>query len=383
MTGLPLEGLTVVSLEQAVAAPFATRQLADLGARVIKIERPEGDFARGYDRAVRGMSSYYVWLNRGKESVVLDLKSTLGQDALRALVASADVFVQNLAPGAIDRLGFGVDELTSINPRLIYVSVSGFGEGGPLADRKAYDLLVQCEAGLLSVTGTPEAPAKAGISLADIATGMYAYSGILTALLHRATTGHGDVIEVSMLEALGEWMMQPYLYSEYGGTQQPRSGAEHATIAPYGPFDTVDGVIYLAVQNDREWVALCEAVLRDPGLARDARFTDNSARVINRGDLNERIAAPLRSLTTAEARELLDASNVANAELRNMADFSAHPQLQARHRWSEIGSPNGPVRVLVPPVTARFSETRMGAVAELGQHTEAVLAELAEGKSGS
>ncbi|MFA9277667.1 MAG: CaiB/BaiF CoA transferase family protein, partial [Rhodoluna sp.] len=268
----PLDGITVITLEQAVAAPFASRQLSDLGARVIKIERDAGDFARAYDTKVHGEASYFVWINRNKESVVLDLKSEQGYAALRGQVSKADVFIQNLAPGAVERLGLSSEQALELNPQLIYVSISGYGRGGEYEQKKAYDLLVQCETGLLSVTGTPDAPAKVGISVADIAAGMYAYSGVLSALIQRGRTGKGDVLEISMLEALGEWMSQPYLYAEHGGEQQPRSGAQHATIAPYGPFNTNDGTVFFGIQNEREWAKFCEIVLQDESVATDARF---------------------------------------------------------------------------------------------------------------
>jgi crotonobetainyl-CoA:carnitine CoA-transferase CaiB-like acyl-CoA transferase len=377
---LPLAGITVVALEQAVAAPFATRQLADLGARVIKIERDAGDFARGYDTTVRGMSSYFVWLNRGKESVVLDLKSSEGQEALRTLVSRADVLVQNLAPGAIERLGMGADAALALNPRLIHVSISGYGRGGPYEQKKAYDLLVQCEAGLVSVTGTPDSPSKVGVSIADVSAAMYAYSGILTALLHRATTGHGDVLEISMLEALGEWMAQPYFFAEYGGTPPARSGAQHASIAPYGPFTVADGAVFFGIQNDREWTTFCEVVLLAPALTHDPRFAGNANRVAHRVDLHAAIDAVLRALPAAAVLERLDRAGIANAELRNMHGFSSHPQLQARGRWQDVASPVGPLRSLIPPVTARHTAVQMGAVPALGEHTAAVLAEL-EGPS--
>jgi crotonobetainyl-CoA:carnitine CoA-transferase CaiB-like acyl-CoA transferase len=376
MTRLPLEGLTVVSLEQAVAAPFATRQLADLGARVIKIERDTGDFARGYDTKVKGLASYFVWLNRGKESVVLNLKSEEGLSALRRLVAKADVLVQNLAPGAVERLGFGPEDALELNPRLIHVSVSGYGKGGPYEQKKAYDLLVQCESGLASVTGTEQDPAKVGVSIADICAGMYAYSGILTALLSRASTGRGDVLEISMLEAMGEWVSQPYFFAEYGGTPPARSGAQHASIAPYGPFKTSDGNVFLGVQNEREWVKFCTDVLEDPALAHDERFAGNAARVDNRPALHEEINSTLGTLDTAVVVARLDAAAIANAELRDMHGFSAHPQLIARDRWRDVASPVGPLRSLIPPVTARETGYAMGPVPELGEHTDKVLADL-------
>lgn len=373
---LPLEGLTVVSLEQAVAAPFATRQLADLGARVIKIERDVGDFARAYDTTVGGLSSYFVWLNRNKESVILDLKSEAGVEALRRLVLKADVLVQNLVPSAIERLGFGGDKALALNPRLIHASISGYGRGGQYEQKKAYDLLVQCEAGFLSVTGTPDAPVKSGISIADIAAGMYCYSGILAALLQRSKTGCGDVIEISMLEALGEWMSQPYFYAEYGGQQQPRSGAEHATIAPYGPFATTDGSVFFGIQNEREWKSFCEIVLRNPEVAMDPRFSGNAVRVANRAALHLTINEALTRVTTTELLERLDHAGIANARLRDMSEFSHHPQLAARNRWRDVLSPAGPIRTLIPPVTSREAGFRMDAVPRLGEHTAAVLLEL-------
>ena len=374
--GRPLDGITVVTLEQAVAAPFASRQLADLGARVIKIERDAGDFARLYDRTVHGEASYFVWINRGKESVVLDLKSESGIAALRTLVASADVFIQNLAPGAIERLGLGSDVAMASNPSLIYVSISGYGRGGSYEQKKAYDLLVQCETGLLSVTGTPEAPAKVGISIADIASGMYAYTGVLSALIQRGRTGVGDVLEISMLEALGEWMMQPYLYAEYSGTQAPRSGAQHASIAPYGPFNTADGTVFFGIQNEREWAVFCDTVLGDAAMASSPQFDSGANRVANRPALHERIDAVLGSLSKADVLARLDAAGIANAELRDMRGFSAHPQLAERDRWREVSLPNGDTaRSLIPPVSANTYDAAMGAVPALGAHTAAVLAE--------
>jgi itaconate CoA-transferase len=374
---LPLAGLMVVSLEQAVAAPFATRQLADLGARVIKIERPEaGDFARDYDRAVLGQASYFVWLNRGKESVELDVKSERGQRVLTALLDRADVFVQNLAPGAAARLGLSADTLRARHPRLICCSVSGYGPDGPYAGKKAYDLLVQCEAGLLSVTGTPEVPAKAGISVADIAAGMYAYSGVLTALYERERTGAGTTIEVAMLDALGEWMSQPYLYSVYGGQPPRRTGARHASISPYGPYQVGDGQIFLGLQNEREWVVLCREVLHQPELADDARFATNTDRVAHDDQLTAVIEAGLASMSADEIGALLDAAGIASARLRTPAEFAAHPQLSARHRWRDVHTPAGPVRALLPPVTSPGREVAMGPVPALGAHTAAVLAEL-------
>jgi len=375
MTHGPLHGITVVSFEQAVAAPFATRQLADLGARVIKVERESGDFARGYDTKVRGMASYFTWLNRSKESVVLDLKSPEGREAARALIERADVFVQNLAPGAVGRMGLGADEALKINPRLIHVSISGYGETGPYQSKKAYDLLVQCEAGLLSITGTPEQPAKVGISIADIAAGMYAYSGVLSALIQRGITGEGQRLEVSMLEALAEWMSHPYFYAEYGGTPPPRTGAAHATIAPYGPYECADGTVFFAVQNEREWRRFCDEVVADEALSTDSRFAGNASRVDHRAELDAVIAPTIRRLTRAEAIARLDGASIANAELRDMAGLSRHPQLEARDRWRDVDSPVGPVRSLIPPVTAPWS-SRMDPIPALGADTERILGEL-------
>ena len=374
---LPLDGVMVISLEQAVAAPFATRQLADLGARVIKIERDgAGDFARGYDTAVRGESSYFVWLNRGKQSMQLDVKSEHGQRALAALLARADVFVQNLAPGAAARLGLAPGPLRARHPRLICCSVSGYGPDGPYTQKKAYDLLVQCEAGLLSVTGTPEAPAKAGISVADIAAGMYAFSGVLTALYEREQTGEGGTVEVAMLDALGEWMGAPYFYDVYGSKPLERTGARHASISPYGPYAAADGQVFLGVQNQREWVVLCREILGQPALATDARFATNPDRLANNDELTPIIEAALRAITADDAAARLEAAGIANARLRTPSEFAAHPQLAARDRWREVATPGGPVRALLPPAVVPGREAAMGAVPALGEHPAAILAEL-------
>jgi itaconate CoA-transferase len=371
---LPLTGITVVALEQAVAVPFATRQLADFGARVIKIERPgTGDFARGYDKSVLGQASYFVWLNRGKESVELDVKGAEGRTRLAALLAGADVFVQNLAPGAAERLGLGAADLLARHPRLICCSVSGYGTDGPYAGKKAYDLLVQCEAGLLSVTGTPETPCKAGISVADIAAGMYAYSGILTALYERERTGRGSSFEVSLLGALGEWMSQPYYYAVYGQQEARRTGARHASISPYGPYAARGGQVFLGLQNEREWAVLCERVLHRPDLVTDERFATNPDRVAHDGELTAVIEAVLGSMTPDEVVALLDGAGIASARLRTPAEFAAHPQLAAR--WRDVDTPVGPVRALLPPVTMPGREAAMGAVPALGQHTDSVLAQ--------
>lgn len=373
----PLKGLTVVALEQAVAAPFATRQLADLGARVIKIERPGvGDFARGYDETVRGLASHFVWLNRGKESVCLDLKTQAGRDAIQALVGEADVFIQNLAPGAAERLGLGAEELRTANPRLVHVSISGYGPGGPYEMKKAYDLLVQCEAGLVSITGTPEDPSKVGISIADIASGMYAYTGILTAVLNRSLTGEGATIEVSMLEALAEWMGYPLNYAMYGGTAPARTGSRHAAIYPYGPFHCGEGLVFLGLQNEREWVTFCEKILDKSELATDPRYVRNSLRVEHADELRSEIERVFADAAAEEVAARLEEAGIANALLRDMAGLAGHPQLQARNRWRDYDSPQGPLRALVPPVTFVGSEPLMGAVPEVGEHTEAVLAQL-------
>jgi crotonobetainyl-CoA:carnitine CoA-transferase CaiB-like acyl-CoA transferase len=374
----PLHGITVVALEQAVAAPFATRQLADLGARVIKVERPGGgDFARGYDRTVHGQSSYFVWLNRGKESLELDIKSRHGQAVLHALLGRADVLVQNLAPGAAERAGFGAAGLAARYPALICCSVSGYGPDGPYAARKAYDLLVQCEAGLVSVTGSPQEPAKAGISVADIAAGMYAFSGVLTALYERERTGRGGCLEVAMLDALGEWMMQPFYYSVYGGRPAQRTGARHASIDPYGPYPAAGGSqVFLGVQNDREWAILAAQVLGRPDLVTDERFATNTDRVAHRDELTAIISGALDGIPAGRVEALLAEAGIASARLRTPAEFGAHPQLAARDRWREVGSPGGPLRALLPPVSMPGREAAMGPVPALGQHTAAILAEL-------
>ena len=375
---LTLEGLTVVALEQAVAAPFATRQLADLGARVIKVERPgPGDFARGYDETVRGLSSHFVWLNRSKESDALDLKTEAGQAAVRALVAKADVFVQNLAPGAAERLGLDAETLRAEHPRLIHASISGYGDGGPYTTKKAYDLLVQCEAGLLSVTGSPDEPAKVGISVADIAAGMYAYTGILTALIRRERTGQGATVAISMLEALGEWMGFPLYYAAYGGRPPVRSGASHASIAPYGPFLCAGGErAFLGIQNEREWATFCATVLERPELADDPRFTTNTLRVTHRDELTAAIESVFAALPAEQVLDRLERAGIANARLREVADLADHPQLAARDRWREVDSPSGLLKALVPPATLDGDEPVMGQIPTVGQHTAAVLAEL-------
>jgi itaconate CoA-transferase len=379
MPMLPLRDVVVVALEQAVAAPLATRQLADLGARVIKIERPGGDFARGYDTAVRGMSSHFVWLNRNKESVVLDLKTPAGRRAMDKLIARADVFVQNLAPGAADRLGLGAEDLRARDPRLVVCGISGYGSAGPYRDKKAYDLLVQCEAGLLSITGSPGEPAKCGIAVADIAAGMYAYSGVLSALYERERTGTGAALEVSLLDALAEWMGYPYYYATYGGSAPERTGSRHASIAPYGPFRIGDGAqVFLAVQNDGEWMRLCELVLEKPALAADPRFSTNPARVRENTALTGEIEHAFAALTADDVMDRLEKARIANARMRTLAEFAEHPQLRDRDRWFDLDSPVGPLRALAPPVTVAGMRPRMDAVPDVGEHTEAVLAEIGE-----
>jgi itaconate CoA-transferase len=375
---LPLKGITVVSVEQAVAAPFATRQLADLGARVIKIERPDGgDFARGYDTKVRGLSSYFVWLNRSKESLTLDLKRPACAAVLARLLARADVFVQNLAPGAADRLGTAPAMLRQAHPRLIVCNVSGYGSSGPYAHKKAYDLLVQSEVGLVSITGSADAPAKVGISVADIAAGMYAYSGILTALLSRTATGQGTSLEISLFDALGEWMGQPAAYTAYGGAAPSRNGPNHASIAPYGPFRAGDGgSVYLGIQNDREWTRFCRDVLDRGDLADDHRFATNSSRVECRVALHAMIESVFATWTTLEVVERLESAGIACARMNSIGEFLDHPQLAGRDVWRTIGSPSGPLRAMIPPVRMEDVDPTMGDVPSLGQHTDAILEEL-------
>ncbi len=375
---LPLSGITVVALEQAVAAPFATRQLADLGARVIKVERPGGgDFARSYDTVAKGLSSHFVWLNRTKESMTLDLKKQGARGVMDRLLARADVFVQNLASGAAGRLGFGAAVLRDKHPRLIVCDVSGYGSSGPYKDKKAYDLLVQCEAGLVSITGTPETPSKVGIAVADIAAGMYAYSGVLAALLRRERAGEGAAIEVSLFEALAEWMGFPAYYAMYGGREPPRSGARHASIAPYGPFRCGDGeVVFFGIQNEREWWRFCEAVLGRPEVAGDELFENNSRRVENREALEEEISAVFVELSSEEAIKRLEDSGIANARMRTIRGFLEHPQLAARARWREVGSPLGPLHALLPPGTLADAEPIIAPIPAVGEHTDSILGEL-------
>jgi itaconate CoA-transferase len=378
----PLKGLTIVAVEQAVAAPLATRQLADLGARVIKIERPAGgDFARGYDATVNGLSSYFVWLNRSKESLTLDLKRPEAAGVLARLVERADVFVQNLAPGAADRIGTAARDLRGRHPRLIVCNVSGYGTSGAYAHKKAYDLLVQSEVGLVSITGTEAAPCKVGISVADIAAGMYAYSAILTALIARGVSGEGTTIDVSLFDALAEWMGAPAYFTAYGGTPPPRSGANHASIAPYGPFTSRDGRdVYIGIQNAREWTRFCAGVLHRPELAEDERFKTNALRVRHRPELHEAINAVFHGLTAAAMIERLDAAQIAYARMNSVAEFLEHPQLTGRGRWREIGSPAGPLRALVPPAHIDGVDPVMGPVPALGEHRQGILEELGFGR---
>jgi itaconate CoA-transferase len=375
----PLDGMLVVSLEQAIAAPYCTRLLADLGARVIKVERPDGgDFARAYDTRARGLASHFVWTNRSKESLALDLKDPAAVATLRRLVDRADVFVQNLAPGAADRLGLSPKVLRAANPRLVTCTISGYGEGGPYGERKAYDLLVQAEAGFLSVTGSGDQVAKAGISIADIASGVTACNAILAALLHRERTGEGDHIPVSMLEATAEWMGFPMYFALDGAAPPVRAGAGHATIYPYGPYATADGDIFFGLQNDREWAAFARLVLDRPDLAEDPRFHGNAGRAGHRDLLEPVIAGTLRSLPTEEALARLDRAGIATARINDMAALWAHPQLAARDRWRSFDTPAGPLPGLLP-VSGEGWEPRFGPVPALGEHTAAILAELAAG----
>lgn len=379
----PLDGVTVVALEQVIAGPFCTRQLAELGARVVKIERPGvGDQSRAMDRTVRGLSSHFVWTNRSKESLALDVKHAQAKDILARLLATADVFVQNLAPGAAERLGLGAAELRARHPRLVWCGISGYGPAGPYADKRAYDLLVQCEAGLVSVTGTPDAPCKAGIPVADIAAGMYAMSSILAALLRREREGVGATLDITMFESLGEWMGFPAYFTNYGGTPPPRSGAYHATIVPYGPFRAGDGkTVFLSIQNEREFARFCEQVLGNAALAKDARFSSSPARVQNREAMHAQIERAFGALTAGQVEERLEAAGIANARLNTLEEFWDHPQLAARDRWREIGTEAGAVRAPKPPFNLSEFEPRMADVPALGAHSRAILAELGYGET--
>lgn len=376
----PLQGMLVVTLEHAIAAPFCTRQLADLGARIIKVERPgEGDFARAYDTRAKGSASHFVWCNRSKESLTLDLKQPGARAVLQQLVSRADVLVQNLAPGAAARMGLDHASLAPANPRIVVCDISGYGDGGPYTEKKAYDLLIQSEAGFLSVTGTPERPSKAGLSIADIAAGMYAYSAILAALLERGRTGRGQRLEISMLEAMSEWMSYPLYYALDDQPPPPRAGASHAAIYPYGPFTCGDGKqVVLAVQHDREWDIFCNQVLHLPALAR--AYLGNAKRLAHREHLRTIIEGVCSTLTAAQLVERLDAAQIANGQLNEMADLWRHPQLAARGRWTEIGSPGGTLPAMFPPHHLSGGEPPpMGPVPALGEHTEAILAELGYG----
>jgi len=375
---LPLSDIAVVAVEQAVAAPFATRQLADLGARVIKVERPgEGDFARGYDHAVNGMSSHFVWLNRSKRSLSLDLKSEQGRTVMTKLLERADVLVSNLAPGAMGRLGLSMLEVRRAFPKMIVCEISGYGSSGPYQDRKAYDLLVQAESGLLSVTGDPAWPAKVGISVADIAAGSYAYSGILSALIKRGRTGEGSGVSVSLFDALGEWMGFPAYYTRYSGKQPERTGTRHATIAPYGDFKTADGsTLYIAVQNEREWARFCSSVLASPELSRDPRFVTNASRVRERRALYDVIETVFGALSKDDIVTRLRAAEIAYADVNDVLGFLQHPQLAARNRFRDVDSPVGTLSALIPPVDLEGVEPVMKAVPDLGEHSENTLLEL-------
>ena len=374
----PLDGITVVTLEHAIAAPFCTRQLADLGARVIKVERPGvGDFARAYDARARGLASHFVWTNRSKESLTLDVKHEEADLILEKLLATADVLVQNLAPGAAARLGLSYQDLKTRFPRLIVCDISGYGADGPYRDKKAYDLLIQSEAGFLSITGTPEAPAKAGCSISDIAAGMYAYSNILAALINRGRTGLGCHLDVSMLESMVEWMGYPLYYAMDGATPPPRAGAAHATIYPYGPFPAGDGkTVMLGLQNEREWGLFCTRVLRQPALASDPRFDSNAARTAARAALRAIIVDEFADLTAEQVIARLDDAQIANAHMNDMHDLWDHPQLKARGRWVDVDTPAGPMPALLPPGVPNTYAARMDGVPALGQHTDAILAEI-------
>ena len=372
---LPLEGITVVSLEQAVAAPFASRQLADLGARVIKIERPKvGDFARDYDSSVKGQSAYFVWLNRSKESLTLDVKHPAAGEILGRLVAQADVFIQNLAPGAARRLGLDADTLLAKHPRLVVCDISGYGDSGPYAHKKAYDLLVQSEAGVVSVTGTAEAPSKVGISITDIGTGLHAYAAILAALYERERTGKGRRIEVTMFEAMVEWMSHPLYYTHFSGKAPKRSGPDHATIVPYGRFRAGDGkYVMFGIQNEREWASFCSGVLQRPELAKDPRYDNNTRRTAARAEVVALIEAVFAGLTAEDVVAQLDAAGIANAHLNTPDEVWNHPQLKARDRWREVGSPVGPLPAVLPPASFDGTEARMDPIPSIGEHTDSIL----------
>ena len=379
---LPLEGITVVALEHVIAAPFATRHLADMGARVIKIERPAkdgqrgGDFARYYDTRAQGQSSHFVWVNRSKESLALDLKDPVADEILARLLSKADVLIQNLAPGATARMGLDYASLKDKYPKLIVCDISGYGQNGPYRDRKAYDLLIQSEAGFLSTTGTEAEPAKSGISIADIAAGMYAYTNILNAILLLHKTGTGSHIDISMLEALTEWMSFPLYYAYEGAEPAPRAGASHATIYPYGPFQCADGVIVIGLQNEREWQAFCTEVLRDAALGSDPQYAGVARRSERRDALKALIEAVLQAFTVVEVEARLDAAGIGYGRMNDMKALWAHPQLAARDRWAEVQTPNGPLRMVKPAGKNSAFAPRMNAIPAVGEHTEAILREL-------
>ena len=372
--------IRVVALEQAVAAPFCSRQLADMGADVVKVERPDGgDFARAYDGALNGLSAYFAWLNRGKRSITLDLKTDADRVVFAKLLERSDVFIHNLAPGAVEGLGFKYESVAKINPRLIWCAISGYGPDGPYRDKKAYDLLVQAESGVVSLTGTPDAPAKVGISIADIASGLYGYSSILAALLNRTKTGDGERIEISMLECLAEWAT-PAIYVWQGTGKTPgRSGARHNMIVPYGAYSCADGTVTFAIQNDREWRRFCCEVLCMPELIENERFITNAKRVSHRDELEGTIERQLRTLTRSEVMARLDAAKIANGEINNVASVAQHPQLTARRRWVNVQSPSGEIPALIPPHNLQSAPSQMRPVPGLGEHSHEILAELGFG----
>ena len=379
----PLEGMRIVALEHAVAAPLCSRHLADLGADVIKVERPgQGDFARDYDNYVNGICSHFIWLNRGKRSITLDVKQPAGREVLTKLIAGADVLLQNLAPGAAARLGFAYEALKTAHPKLVVCDISGYGESGPMVRKKAYDLLIQAESGLISVTGSPEEPSRVGISIADIATGMYALTGIMGALLRRARTGEGANVKVAMIDALGEWMTYPMLRHAYAGSPPPRSPTRHPAIAPYGSHRTKDGSIIFGLQNEREWVTFCTNVLKQPDVATDPLFGTQHARRENRDALTALIEDFFSTMTSAEVAVLLEQHGIANGRLNDPLAAWNHEQFAARDKWREIMTENGPVRALLPPFQFDGFEAVMGDVPSVGQHTEQILAELGYGEAG-
>ena len=379
VSGLPLSGLRVVALEQAAVAPFCSRQLADMGADVIKVERPDGgDFARDYDSALNGLSTYFAWLNRGKRSIVLNLKKVQDHEMFAKLIARADIFLHNLAPGAVERLGFGYEQLAARYPCLIWCGISGYGPDGPYRDKKAYDMLVQAESGIVSLTGGPEEPAKVGISMADIASGLYAYSSILAALIRRERTGKGERIDIAMLECLVEWVMPPIYIWKGTGTIPARVGVRHNMIVPYGVYACADGAVNFAIQNDREWRRFCEQVLDAPELAEDKRFLTNPARLAHRNELEPMIERIFSNYKQSELLNKLDCAGIANGALNDIPAVAEHPQLAARHRWTTVDSPVGPIPAMLPPHNLRHVSPCMGAVPALGQHTEEILAELRE-----